>query len=247
MQMTDKRRNRRNLGQKFFSLLGAAFLAAQLLMPGRAEAAPQAVVPESSFDFGEVFEDRQLSHKFVIKNRGDAPLEILRVDPDCACTVVDYERTIPAGGQIELTLGIKPYSVIHQFRKETRIFVNDPERPEFNLALTGKAKPFIEIKPSHIIRLRGAPGDSLQREVRFTSHLPGPLKITEVRSNIADKIETNLKVVQPDRVYVLEVKNKAQNSGPYGGLVELFTTSKERPRLIVRVFGEIYLPSAGGH
>ena len=55
-----------------------------------------------------------------------------------------------------------------------------------------------------------------------------------------------LKPEVPDKVYVLEVRNKGQQSGAYAGLIELFTNSEERPRLIVRVFGEIYLPSAGG-
>ncbi|MCX5893154.1 MAG: DUF1573 domain-containing protein [Deltaproteobacteria bacterium] len=223
------------------------WLAVNDLWPGQAlAAAPQVVIAENHFDFGEVFEDRHLSHIFVIKNSGNAPLEIRKVDPDCACTVAEYERTIPPGGQGQITLAIKPYSVMRQFRKETRIFVNDPERSEFSLVLTGKAKPFIEIEPSHIVRLRGAPGANLQGQVRFTSHLPGAFEITNFRTNIPDKIEVSLKPVEPGRVYVLEVKNKAQNSGPYAGLVELSTNSKERPRLIVRVFGEIYLPSAGG-
>jgi hypothetical protein len=213
--------------------------------PG-ADQAPLAVISETKHDFGEVFEDRQLSHTFVIKNNGAAPLEILKVDPDCACTVPRYDRTIPPGGQGEITLTLKPYSVVRQFRKETKIFSNDREHAEFSLVLTGTARPFIEIQPSHIIRLRGAPGDNLQGQVRFTSHLPGPFKITDYRTNIPEKIEVNLKAVEADRVYVLEVKNKSQNSGPYAGLVELNTTSKERPRLIVRVFGEIYLPSSTG-
>jgi hypothetical protein len=233
--------------KRWLTWVGLALLAAVCWLPGKALGAePKVVIGEDHFDFGEVFEDRQLSHTFVIKNQGNAALEIRKVDPDCACTVANYERTIPAGGQGEISLAIKPYSVLRQFRKETRIFVNDPERPEFSLVLTGKAKPFIEIAPSHIVRLRGAPGTNLQGEVRFTSHLPVPLEITNVRTNIPDKIEVNLKAVQPGRVFVLEVKNKAQNSGPYAGLVELFTSSKERPRLIVRVFGEIYLPSASG-
>jgi hypothetical protein len=42
------------------------------------------------------------------------------------------------------------------------------------------------------------------------------------------------------------VKNKYREAGAYGGLVEIFTTSRQRPRLIVRVFGEFYLPSASG-
>ena len=121
-----------------------------------------------------------------------------------------------------------------------------PSTPNSAWCLPGTAKPFIEIAPSHIVRLRGAPGDNLQGQVRFTSHLPGAFEITNYRTNIPDKIEVSLKPVEAGRVYVLEVKNKAQNSGPYAGLIELNTTSKERPRLIVRVFGEIYLPSASG-
>ncbi len=228
-------------------VLGMVWLAVNLFLPGRASAAePQAVIAEDHFDFGEVFEDRHLIHSFVVKNNGKAPLEFLKVDPDCACTVADYERTIPPGGQGKITLAIKPYSVLHEFSKGTQVWTNDPEKSLFRLVLTGNAKPFIEITPSHIVRLRGAPGNNVQGEVRFTSHLPGAFEITNFRTNIPDKIDVSLKPVEPGRVYVLEVKNKAQNSGPYAGLIELNTNSKERPRLIVRVFGEIYLPSASG-
>lgn len=238
-----KRRSLTTAGLAFLGLLVLAAWGGPGTAPAMA-AEPQLVLSEDHFDFGEVFEDRQLSHKFVIKNNGAAPLQILKVDPDCACTVADYEHTVSPGCQGEINLAIKPYSVMRQFRKETKVWTNDPQRGEFSLVLTGKAKPFIEIQPSHIVRLRGAPGDNLHSEVRFTSHLPGPFQITDFRTNIPDKIEVSLKPVEPGRVYVLDVKNKAQNSGPYAGLVELSTTSTQRPRLIVRVFGEIYLPSA---
>jgi hypothetical protein len=48
------------------------------------------------------------------------------------------------------------------------------------------------------------------------------------------------------KVYVLEVRPKGQVSDPFAGVIERFTNSKERPRLIVRVLGKIYLPSPGG-
>jgi len=247
--MRQQRHNRWFFTGRSLTFWGSVVLALTLLPPvfsAGAAPTPGVVLSETRHDFGEVFEDRQLSHTFVIKNSGDAPLEILKVDPDCACTVPSYDRTIRPGDQGEITLTIKPYSVMHQFRKETRIFTNDREHDEFSLVLTGTAKPFIEIQPSHIVRLRGAPGDNLQGQVRFISHLPGPFKITDYRTNIPDKIEVNLKAVEADRVYVLEVKNKSWNSGPYAGLIELTTTSQQRPRLIVRVFGEIYLPSSAG-
>jgi hypothetical protein len=211
-----------------------------------AAAAPQAAVPETAFDFGNTTEDRPLTHTFVIKNTGAAPLVIEEVDPDCACTVPRYDQTIPPGGEGGITLTIKPFSVLHRFKKETKVRLNDPDQPRLVLTMTGVATPFIEIKPSHIVRLRGAAGDNIRGQVRFYSHLPAPFQITEYRTNIPDKIEVTLKREVPDKVYVLEVSPKGQVSGPFAGVIDLFTNSKERPRLIVRVFGEIYLPSAGG-
>ncbi len=135
---------------------------------------------------------------------------------------------------------------MRQFKKEAKVRLDDPDQPLLVLTLTGMAQPFIEIQPSHIVRLRGAPGDNIQGQVRFISHLSTPFEITQYRTTIPDKIELTLKTEVPDKVYVLEVRNKGMQSGPYAGLIELSTNSQERPRLIVRVFGEIYLPSAGG-
>lgn len=136
--------------------------------------------------------------------------------------------------------------MLRRFKKETKVRLNDPDQPVVYLTITGAAQPSIEIQPSHIVRLRGAPGDDMRGQVRFISHLSTPFKITEYRTSIPDRIEVTLKPEAPDKVYVLEVRPKGRQSGPYAGVIELFTNSKERPRLIVRVFGEIYLPSAGG-
>jgi hypothetical protein len=228
-------------------LLGAAMVwGGQSTSAWAAGTGPVATIKGTTFYFGKIFEDRALTHTFMVENTGSAPLEIEDVDPDCACTVASYDKTIPPGQEGAITLTIKPSSVLHQFRKETKIRLNDPERPMVQLVMTGVALPFIEILPSHIVRLRGAPGEEVKGRVTFISHLPIPWKITEFRTSIPDKIEVTLKPEVPGKEYVLEVRNKSREAGPYAGLVELFTSSKERPRLIVRVFGELYLPSAGG-
>jgi len=219
-------------------LLGAPLTAA-------AGIGPKAQVPETTYDFGEVFEDRKLSHTFDIKNTGDALLEIKDIDSDCACTAADSDRRIPPGGQGRITLTVAPYSVLRQFTKKTKVFFNDPDCPLVVLTMKGVAKPFIEIKPSHIIRFRGNPGEELRGQVRFTSHLPGNFEITEFKTNIPQFIDVTIKAEEPGRIYVVEVRNKRQEAGNYAGNIELFTTSPKRPRLIMRIFGELSLPSAG--
>ncbi len=207
---------------------------------------PKAQVPETTYDFGEVFEDVKLTHTFTIKNIGDALLEIKDNDSDCACTAADSDRRIPHGGMGRITLTIAPYSVLRQFTKKTKVFFNDPDQPQVLLTLQGYGKPFIEIQPNHIIRFRGNPGEELRGQVRFISHLPTPWKIKEFKTNIPQDIDVNVKTEEPGRIYVVEVRNKRQESGNYAGVIELFTTSEKRPRLIMRVFGELFIPSSQG-
>jgi hypothetical protein len=207
---------------------------------------PKAQVPETTYDFGEVFEDVELTHTFTIKNIGDALLEIKDIDSDCACTAADSDRRIPPGAQGRIKLTIAPYSVLRQFAKKTKVFFNDPEQPQVVLTMQGYGKPFIEIQPSHIIRFRGKPGEELRDQVRFTSHLPGHWEIKEFKTNIPQYIDVNVKAEQPGKIYVVEVRNKRQEAGNYAGVIELFTTSEKRPRLIMRVFGELSLPSSQG-
>jgi hypothetical protein len=215
-------------------------------MVAMATIGPKAQVPETTHDFGEVFEDRELTHTFVIKNIGDALLEIKDIDSDCACTAADSDRRIPPGGQGRIKLTIAPYSVLRQFAKKTKVSFNDPDQPQVVLTMQGYGKPFIEIQPSHIIRFRGKAGDELSNQVRFTSHLPGHWEINEFKTNIPQYIDVSVKAEQPGRVYVVEVRNKRQEPGNYAGVIELFTTSEKRPRLIIRVFGELSLPSSQG-
>jgi hypothetical protein len=227
------------------SLAALIWLMLLLCVPLTAAASigPKAQVPETVFDFGEVFEDHPLIHTFMINNVGAAPLEIREIDADCACTAADYDRSIRPGGQGKITLRIAPYSVLRQFTKNTKVFFNDPDLPMVTLSLKGYGKPFIEIQPSHVVRLRGKPGDDLRGQVRFTSHLPGPWEIKEFKTNIPQFIEVSLKAEQPGRVYVVEVRNKRQEPGNYAGVIDLFTTSEKRPRLIMRVFGELSKPA----
>jgi hypothetical protein len=207
---------------------------------------PQAVIGQTTVDFGKIYEDQPLTHTFVIQNRGTEALRIEDVDPDCACTVARYDKTIPPGGQGEITLTIKPFSVVHRFKKETTVRLNDPNKPVLYLDMIGVAQPYIEIQPHHIVRLRGGPDDNLQGEVHFISHLSQPWKITSFTTNIPDKIEVSLKPEEPGKKYLLVVRNKSQEAGRYAGMIRLATNSKKRPYLIVRVFGDIYLASSAG-
>jgi len=58
-----------------------AFLA---VFPGPAPAdqKPEAVVMEKVFNFESAWEGDTVTHDFMVKNKGTAPLEILKIDTD---------------------------------------------------------------------------------------------------------------------------------------------------------------------
>ena len=59
---------------------------------------PEIFLSESSFDFGDIIEGEVVSHKFVIKNIGDASLLISSAKGSCGCTVPEWpEKPIVAG------------------------------------------------------------------------------------------------------------------------------------------------------
>jgi Protein of unknown function (DUF1573) len=226
-----------------FYLLTVLVVLLVLLGPAgvtRAHADPKAEVAETSHDFGQVREDMTLVHDFVVKNPGDQNLQILDVDPDCACTVAKYDRVIPPGGIGKITLQIQPFSVVHAFKKKTYVRFNAPDLSSVNLVVTGNAQKSIEIEPSHIVRFRGAPKNDLTAQVKLTSNLPFPWEITKVQNFQPDKFDATLKTERPGKVYVLEVRNKSLDQGHYVGMIELFTNVVHKPKIIIRVIADLY-------
>ena len=63
------------------ALLAATTLPAPAQAPDRPAAAPVAAFPTFVHDFGDVVRGDVLRHSFVVRNDGDAPLEIVSVHP----------------------------------------------------------------------------------------------------------------------------------------------------------------------
>jgi hypothetical protein len=228
--------------------LACFLLAAVPLLSGGlsvAAAAPRLEISQPIHDLGEIFEDQSLESVFLMKNTGDAPLRINDIKLDCACSAVDYDRMVPPGGSSKIVFRIKPYSALHKFCKKGIIFSNDPHNPEMLIQLCGDAKPFVEIKPSHVIRLTGQPHENLAAKVRLISHQKTPLTIRGFETDLGNKVEVKIKEEKPGQVFEVEIINQMKETGAYKGKIEILTSSDKRPRLILRVFGDLY-PAASG-
>lgn len=127
------------------ALCGVLLVAAVLFAAGQ----PKAVVVEPLKDVGDVAKGEKVIHDFVIRNDGDAVLEITQVQPACGCTVAEYDKTIAPGqtGKVHTVLDTVTFN--GPISKGVTVFTNDPANPQLELTIRAKVEPYISVKPGY--------------------------------------------------------------------------------------------------
>mgnify|MGYP000003461499 FL=1 len=78
-------------------------------------------------DLGDVPPDSMIYADYVIRNTGENPLSIHKVDPDCSCTDFTIDRTeAEPGGRIHLRLQVDTHHKIGENVLNTVIWANTP-------------------------------------------------------------------------------------------------------------------------
>ncbi|OAV73119.1 hypothetical protein Barb6_00538 [Bacteroidales bacterium Barb6] len=102
----------------------------------------QLSVDESIYNFGAVSEsDGAVTHVFVLKNTGKAPLAITRVTASCGCTRPEYpQEPIAPGKTGELKITFDPAGHPGLFYKTISVYSNG-KLGSYSLAVKGEVKP----------------------------------------------------------------------------------------------------------
>lgn len=105
---------------------------------------PKAVVDNTMYHFGEMAVGQSLSHKFILKNEGEAPLEVQKGATTCKCTLSEMKDSMVAPGEsIEVELTWTPKSPQEHFGQTATVYTNDPENKEIKLQIEGMANNLI--------------------------------------------------------------------------------------------------------
>ena len=109
-----------------------------------------------------------------------------------------------------------------------------------DLAISGQVEKFVTIRPKHV-NLRGYTGDSIKALVTVIPEKKYPFKILKVSAKDGKNIKFELDEVasSANGVYQLRVENLKPDSGRYYDTIFLETDSKIRPKLSVRVYGNL--------
>lgn len=168
---------------------------------------PRIQFDETQHDFGEADSTEEIAHAFAFRNAGDAPLQVTSVRPHCGCTVADWTREVPPGGEGTISTKLRLDGFRGQVRKGIDVRSNDPVQPLVNLALLGKVKVDIEIAPSpRVFFGRLDVNDEAERVITVTSTLPTPLRIEGIGFESGAPEETASPPFEVDREVMEEGK-----------------------------------------
>ncbi len=132
---------------------------------------PKLVFKEKAWDFGRIKQGEVVTHEFVFRNEGTAPLKITRVTTSCGCTAALVSANeIKPGQEGRLKVSFDSRGYYDRVVKYVYFESNDPEQPRVELTIsttveTGPA-PRIELDRYNVdlgIALEGEESSALIR------------------------------------------------------------------------------------
>ena len=126
--------------------------AALVALPLLACAAPRIVIERPSWDFGTVTNVFELTHDFLIRNAGDATLELTQVLSSCmAClSAVADKRVLPPGEMARIHCHLDLHALSGRVVRAVVLTCNDPGNPSPVLNLFGVSVPAYQITPREV-------------------------------------------------------------------------------------------------
>jgi Protein of unknown function (DUF1573) len=97
---------------------------------------PRAVLPVTSYSFGDIYKGEMISQVYVIRNEGNADLIITDFISNCGCEVVQADRLIPPGKVGTARMEINTANQFGSILKTATLRLNDPNQQEVSLILT---------------------------------------------------------------------------------------------------------------
>lgn len=127
-----------------------------------------------SDDAGEQWMGDPARFEFKLHNSGDAPLE-LDARPGCGCTVVEFQKRIPVGGDAYLRAELRTTGYHGKVAKSIEVTSNDPALPRVTLDITVTIRPVVAFSGPNVIALREDGSTHAQFDVRVADKEPAEI------------------------------------------------------------------------
>ena len=183
---------------------------------------PNAVLPDTAFDFGKVVRGAVIEHEFVLRNEGGSPLTVHAVRMTTPLRVERLPREIAPGGEVLVRFRLGTAELEGPFDGQVAILLNDPRLPEARLTFTGRIVPPVELAPMGAFFVAAQRGQAKRASIEIINHEPGPLRVEQIE-HPREAFTSNLETLEEGRRYRLTIQVH-----PYG------LSGRRRTTILVR-------------
>lgn len=165
--------------------------------------------PETTYDFGTVSQNSSISHTFVVKNTGEAPLKLIKVKASCGCTAAVLTKAdIPSGGEGEINVTFKTGEKRGQHKQTITVTSNDPDNSTTKLYVTANVKVLFGFETSMIDFGKLQKDKKVKKSVNFVTRGLKGIEVTELKSSseyITAKVITSESTVKSEEKITIEI------------------------------------------
>jgi len=203
-----------------------------LIVLACAASAQQSAIPvqDHDFDFGVVKQGPKLVHVFPIRNSGETPLRIDRVEASLPGISARFQPLIQPGGEGRITVEWNTAEAAGVLEANLVVRTNDARTPVIPLRVKAIVKPPVEFLPYPAVFFSAYRDEAPERKVRIVSNQDSPLHIQRIESP-ENHYTVAVDTVQPGKVYDLRVKVRpGADLGRYTEQIVLTTDQPQNNR-----------------
>ncbi len=223
------------------------FISAMLFAQNKS---PKIFAPETNHHFGDIQEGKLIKYNFVIKNKGDADLKIVKVRASCGCTAATpAKKILPPGDSTNIMITFNSAHRSGLQRKHVYIYSNDTENPQMRLSFTGNVVtselskkmdkgPRIHLSSTQYNFGTVHAGTVVTGKLRFTNTGKGTLQIERLESSAKYvSVNTDKNILTSGASGELSIKfNSANRTGKITRTVTVYSNDLRNPREIITIF-----------
>ncbi|HEV2718421.1 MAG TPA: DUF1573 domain-containing protein, partial [Thermoanaerobaculia bacterium] len=216
------------------------------------EKAPRLTIVEPVKDYGTIPKGDKLEWAFLVKNTGDADLQIIAAKPGCGCTVTDFDKVIKPGTTGKVTAHVDTTAFAGPIAKSVTLETNDPNTPTAQLTIHAIVKPFVEAYPAGFTRFNLLQGDADTQTVTLYSEEDEPFEIKNIEVP-GDWVKATFSKIEKKEDLAPNVGKAGQNQykvaitvggpdakiGPLADRIRVFTNSKHQPEYSISISGVV--------
>ncbi|MBJ6749787.1 DUF1573 domain-containing protein [Geomonas anaerohicana] len=207
-------------------------------------AAPELVVDRGSFNFGTVAQGKKVQHTFTIRNNGDAPLQIKKLEASCGCTAAKPSTSVVSPGksaEIEVTFDSGSFS--GKVEKTVTLTSNAGKTPAYTFKIEGTVLEQLQVTPRQVSLGTVSSSSATQAKVSVTNNSNVAVKLLNVSVTSASlQIKPTIRKAElkPGESGVIEISVLAKPEAKIlSGYLHIGTSHPQKKEITVPVYGSI--------